>query len=287
MSTAQRAYGFARVSALKSRLMTRDEVMTLRCTTDARSSARSLESLGLDSDEKRFAKLMRRYQTVLRAYPEAAPIVRAMLQIHEVENLKIAWRAISQRIEPARWHPLLRDLSSVVHYEAAALREASSLFDLVQSLEGTNLHGVAHQVYAAHGNDLAAAELAFDRWASFEILRSVEHLGARESLARDIAVEVVHERDDEIVSRGVESYGLSPAAVDAARVLSRSTVKRHELIHLCRRAFVGQHLRLAPAIAFIVFSERDYRLASALAERDGDKDLDGVVGPIAARSASG
>lgn len=284
MSAAQRAYGFARVSALKSRLLTRDDVTAFRCTTDERASQRAAEALGLESDEKRFARLISRYRTVLRAYTEATPIVRAMLQIHEIENVKIAWRAAIRKIDSGRWQPLLRDLSDVTSCDMTALRDASSLYEIVQALERTSLHDIAREIYSVHGNDLAAAELAFDRWASLQILQSVDHLGSAERLARDIAIEVVRERDDEVVGR--TNYGFSPAAVDAARVLGRSAPPRQDLIRLCRRAFVGQTLRLAPPLAFIVFAERDYRLANALAERRGDTALDGVVESATAGRAS-
>lgn len=210
------------------------------------------QAIGVEWDEKQFGRLMSRYRTVLDAYSEAAPIVRAMLQVHEIENVKIAWRAAIHNLEAWQWNPLLRDLSAVVSYDTTALREASSLYEIVRALEKTPLHDIAREVYAAHGDDLAASELAFDRWVSLEILRSVEHLGSVESLARDIAIEIVRERDE--------------AAVDAARVLGRSAPPRQDLMQLCRRAFVGHTLRLAPAIAFIVFAERDYRLASALAQ---------------------
>ncbi len=274
MSAPGRAYGLARVSAMKSELLAPEDVVAIRCTTDERASARAAEALGIDSERKRFARLLSRYRAVLRAYSEAVPIVRALLQLHEVENVKIAWRAAIRQVDAARWQPLLRILDDLATIDIDRLVKVTSLYDVVQALAGSHFEQVARDVYAAHGNDLGAAELAFDRWASLELLDSVSGLGSAERLARDIGIEIVRERDDEIAARGVTAYGLSPAAAEAARVLGPAAPPRRELMRLCRRAFIGQTLRLAPPVAFIVFAEHDYRLSNALAERRGDADLD-------------
>jgi hypothetical protein len=287
MNTPGRAYGFARVSAMKSTLLTPEDVVAIRCTTDARASDRAAAALEIDEEPKRFARLISRYRSVLRAYVEADPIIRRMLQLHEVENVKLAWRAAIRKIEAARWQPLLRNLEELATIDAARLGSANTLYEVAQSLARTPFEEVAESVLGAHGDDLAAAELAFDRWASVRLLDSVSLMGEAEHLARDIIIELVRERDDELAARGVIAYGLSPEAAAAARALGSFPPPRRDLIRLCRRAFVGQSLRLAPAVAYMVFAERDYRLSIALAERRGSAELDPLLDRIAARSAAG
>ena len=277
-----RAYGFARLSAQRSGLLAHDDIAAMRFTTDDAASARTARSLGIATEEQRFERLVGRYRAILNCYPDARPLIRALLGLHEIENVKLGWRAIARRIDAARWTPLWRDLHELANVSIDVFRQAHTLYDAVERLAKTPFAGIARDVYTAHAADLGSAELAFDRWASQRVVEEAARLRRRESLAQQIAEGLVHERDIEIERRGLVAYGLSAEAVEAARVLPHRR-RWPDLLLLCRRAFRGQAKSLAPAIAFAAFAERDDRMARTLTERQGDSSLDGAVDRVMGR----
>ncbi len=270
---------------MKSRLLTHEEAVALQCTTDEQSSLRAAAALGIETEAKRFARLISRYRVVLHSYPDGERLIRGMLQLHEIENLKIAWRGVTHNIDARRWSALWRGLEDLGTLDIERLRPATLLYDLAESVADTPFGEVAREVYRTRQNDLASAELAFDRWASQQLLNRASELEAQEQLARDIVTEVVRERDDEIARRGATAYGLSEDAIEAARVLPRR-LHRQDPMRLCQKAFVGQVTRLGPALGFLVFAERDYQLATALVERRGESALDGSLDRIIGRSTA-
>ncbi|HEX9163254.1 MAG TPA: V-type ATPase subunit [Thermoanaerobaculia bacterium] len=277
-----RAYGFARLSAQRSSLLSRDDISALRLTSDPQSSSRAASALAIDTERKRFNRLIARYRAILRCYRDAAPLVRAFLRFHEVENVKLIWRATLRDVAPERWRPSWRDLEDLAEVAIDSFPGVHTLFDVVERLRGTPFEQIAARIYRAHGTDLGAAELEFDHWASMQAVAEIESLDKSESLARQIAEAMVRQRDEEIMRRGVSAYGLSPEFVDAQRALPGRRTKA-DLPALCRRAFRGQAMSLAPALAYAALAERDYALARALAERGGDSELDTAADAVAGR----
>ena len=182
-------------------------------------------------------RMLRVYATAIRGYPHGAPLFRALLQLHEIENVKLEWRR--RRGTP-------NDFAS------------------------TPFAQIVKTVARAHGKDIAAAELAFDRWASQQLLDEARRLPRREVLARRLVELVVRERDAEIVRRGAKWYGLTSVSGIAEDVMSL----RRERLRRCRRAFVGSPFLLAPAVAVILLAEEEVRAVRALVERQGDETLD-------------
>jgi len=117
--------------------------------------------------------------------------------------------------------------------------------------------------------------MAFDRWASLEVAREATGLPRSEALARELAYSVVRARDAQMVQRA-EAFGLSPAAAAAARVLQQPR-RDSEVGRLCRMAFRGETFHLAPAVAFLIAAEEEYRSSTAVVERRGDAALDDVT----------
>ncbi len=268
------AYGFARASAQRGGMLSREATDALRYAPDEASQKRAAEAYGIATETRRLSTLVLRYRTILRCYPDASVVVRALLRTHEIENVKLGWRAVVRNVQEERWLPLWRDLQDLSSVEPEIFRHTHSLRRVVDGLIGTPYGSIARDVHLAHSEDLGAAELAFDRWASVQVVLAADRLGD-EPLARKIAEALVRERDDEIVARaGV--YQLPPLVAGAARALPSQRV-RADLRQLCRRAFAGHPLRLAPAIAFIALTERDYRVGRALAERHADRGVDPVV----------
>ena len=232
-----RAFAYARARAWKSRLLTRDELLPLLAVADAERIRRSIEPP--------FAKLMRLYHLW------QTPLTQAMLRLHEIENVKLLWRATSRGkpFDSKLWIPL-GSLATVRNERAFTLR------DLVDSLAKTPYAKIANDVLRASRDDIAAAELAFDRWASRSLLDEARKLPRREQLARQLIEALVAKRD------------------------ARQPL---DLALLCRRAFRGDPFALAPVIALILLTEAEVRAVRGLIERQGDTALD----PAFARAAAG
>ncbi|HUJ13248.1 MAG TPA: V-type ATPase subunit [Vicinamibacterales bacterium] len=232
------AFGYARARAWKSRLLTRDEVLPLLALTDSERIRRSIEPP--------FAKLMRIYQR----WP--MPLTRAMLRLHEIENVKLLWRATARgkHADPRLWIPL-GSLATVRNERAFTLR------DLVDAVAKTPYAKIANDVLRASRDDIAAAELAFDRWASRQLLDEARKLPRRESLARQL----------------IEAF-----------VAKRDARQPLDLTRLCRRAFRGDPFTLAPVIALILLTEAEVRAVRGLIERQGDTALDAAFARAAAGS---
>ncbi len=271
-----RAYGFARVSAQRSGLLSPEDIGALQMANDPNTAARAAAALGIADEQKRFERLLVRYRAIIRCYPDAAPLVRTLLRFHEIENVKLVWRATLRAIPAERWMPLWHDLDDLGELAAESFDGVHTLYDIVERLHGTLYEHVAADIYSAHGSDLGAAELEFDHWASMQAVAEIESLDRSEGIARQIGEALVRQRDEEIVRRGVASYGLSPAVVEAQRALPKCRTWP-DLQSLCRRAFRGQAMRLAPALAYAAMAERDYSVARALAERAGDPELIAAV----------
>lgn len=231
------AYAHARIRGCKSHLLTRADAAPLFTAADATAMHRVVAALRLEDPMQH---LLRVYATAIRGYPHGAPLFRALLQLREIENVKLEWRRSR---------------------------------DTVNDFAGTPFAQIVKTVARAHRNDIAAAELAFDRWASQQLLDEARRLPRREALARRLVELVVKERDSEIVRRGAKWYGLTSVSGIAEDVISL----RRERLRLCRRAFAGSPFLLAPAVAVILLAEEEVRAVRALVERQGDDRLDAAL----------
>lgn len=228
------AYAHARMRGCKSRLLTRADALPLFTAADPQAMRRVVAALGLEDPMQRLFPV---YATAIRGYPHGAPLFRALLQLHEIEKVKLEWRRRR---------------------------------DTANDFAGTPFAPIVKTVARVHRKDIAAAELAFDRWASQRLLDEARRLPRREALARRLVELVVKERDAEIVRRGAKWYGLTSVSGIAEDVISM----RRERLRLCHRAFVGNPFLLAPAVAVILLAEEEVRAVRALVERQGDETLD-------------
>ncbi|HEX7808500.1 MAG TPA: hypothetical protein VF608_07245, partial [Thermoanaerobaculia bacterium] len=165
MSRASLANANARTHAAKARLLTRAEAAPLFSATDDIAMQRVVAALGV-ADPTR--SVLRIYQTAIRGYPRGEPLFRALLARHEIEDVKVSWR----RSRHGGITPL----------------------QIVEQLAATPYAAIAATVARAHGTDIAAAELAFDRWVSQRLLDEARRLPRREVLARRLVESVVRER---------------------------------------------------------------------------------------------
>lgn len=264
MPRGSTAYAHARMRGCKSRLLTRPDALPLFTATDDAAMRRVVAALELEPPLRR---LLRVYRTALRGYRGGEPLFRALLHLHEIENVKLLWRATVRRGRADAVARLWIDLESLASFSIA---DAASTRDLAGKLADTPYAAIADTVARAHGNDLAAAELAFDRWASQQLLDAVRHLPRREALTRRLVEMFVRERDAELLRRGEKWYGLTSVSGSPPDVASMRRVR----LRLCRRAFVGSPFLLAPAVAVLLLAEEELRAVRALVERQGDESFD-------------
>jgi vacuolar-type H+-ATPase subunit C/Vma6 len=230
MISGRIAYGNARVRALKSQLFDIDMFRQLR--RDEAGPGRGTTLAGQALRDARFRHLLRCYAVLIRSYPTGLTLFRALVRLHEIENLKLVWRAHVRKHRFEHWRPFWRPLDVLEAVRIENCRDRSSLSEVVDSLRGTPYSGIAHSILRAHANDLAAAELAFDRWASEAIAAAAAGLGGTEATARDLALSVVRERDLNLLRRGVRAYGLSADAVLGSLVVLPGELPAGELAQL-------------------------------------------------------
>lgn len=242
IATGRLAYANARVRALKSRLLGPEIVRRLlraeapapeRGTTPAEAP---FDHEGSDDaaalPARRFEELVACYRTILRSYPSGQPILLSVLRLHEIENVKLVWRAIVRSHPFERWGGLWRPLGSLQELDLEDCRRRTSLHDLSIGVRGTPYEDVVGATLRAHTDDLMAADLAFDHWASASLAQAADELPRAERRAGDLVVAMVRERDLELVRRGVRSYGLSPDAIPSRLLVLRRELPRDEIVRL-------------------------------------------------------
>jgi vacuolar-type H+-ATPase subunit C/Vma6 len=228
MVSAGIAYGNARVRALKSQLFDADALRQLQ--RDATGRGTTIGSQDLSGE--RFRHLLQCYAVVIRSYPAGQTLFRALCRRHEIENLKLVWRAHVRSHRFEQWKALWRPFGGLETIRLESCRERASLSELVASLRATPYTDIARSILRAHANDLAAAELGFDRWASAAIASAAGALGGGETAARDLALTIVRERDLNLLRRGVRAYGLSPDALLGSLVVLPRELRSDEVTRL-------------------------------------------------------
>jgi vacuolar-type H+-ATPase subunit C/Vma6 len=220
------SFGNARMRARKSRLRDAWDLRRLRAggvdrVDEAAETPPLRETSRLES--ALFGRLLEDYGRILEDYPSGRPLVAALLARHEVENLKLGWRALSRRLPPARWTRLWRPFGRLETIPIASWSEASSLAAAVRSTDRTPFGSLARETFEAHADDVPAAELSLDRAAFGRIAEEAERLPRRETVARRLTLSLVFERDLDAFRRSVAFSGLSPELAGAATIrLARS-----------------------------------------------------------------
>ena len=236
------AYANARTRARRSQLFTADTTDRLLLllsrvrprevhVTELRATGDRVEDLtGLPS--RRFRELVASYRTMLRAYPLGQSLLLALVRLHEIENLKLVWRALVRQRMASPWHLSWRPLEDLATLDAGECRSRTSLSDFVNALKKTPYGAVSRAVLASHAGDLPAAELAFDAWASSALARAARDLPPGEADARDLALAVVREAELDRLRRGVRTCGFAADAIFATLVVLPGELGRDALIRL-------------------------------------------------------
>jgi hypothetical protein len=276
---------------------------------DSSDSALLLRS-GIDrtgrrlSDDFRtlYPPLVAWYAMLLRAYPRASPLWRALLRLHEVENLKLLWRAAVRGRTPyqAAWRPL-GPLAAL-----AGSDRKRSPDELAAALADTPYAEAAASMFHASGGNAALAEVALDRWAWLGVSRAALDFPGGEADARQLVRLLTLEHDAELLRRG-RAAGLDADLVAKSTVTLASECRVDALLPAaawtpgagalagalprplrriapsasgwddvllalrrarraaCRRAFVGWPYQVAPALAGLLLREEQVRDSLRLA----------------------
>lgn len=261
------AYAHTRMLAWKSRLLTRVDAAPLFTASNATEMQRVLGALEIRDP---LARLLRIYGMAIGGYPHGAELFRALLRLREIENVKLLWRLSAKPSRRDALEPLWIDLGELA---TVPRLEAVTPNALAGALRSTPYGSIASTAARVHGNDVAAAELALDRWASQRLSEEAQRLPRKEALSRRLIDSVIRERDGQLAHRGAQWYGLATISAAAFDVVAL----RRERLRLCRRAFVSSPFLLAPALATVLLAEEEARAVRALVEREGHQSLDSAM----------
>jgi hypothetical protein len=273
------ACAHARIRSRKGNLLSAADAAPLFVATDDASVERALTALRMQNPMQ---DLLDVYRLAIDGYPHAANLFRALLRLHEIENVKLLWRRSIRGVPAVTIHRRWHKLGTLATFENPP--DAASLADLAAHLEATPYGAIAASIARSHGSDLAAAELAFDRWATKRLREEARRLPKSETVARQLIELIARERDAQLALRGEAWYGLTtPQTRPSENVL---TIRRRRLV-LCRRSFAASPFRIAPAMAVILLAEEQVRALTALIERRGDGHLDDALTRATAASQIG
>ncbi len=304
------AYGYARARARKSRVIPAAVLVGLVTADQPALTIPGWRDVENDHDAAAlvsllYARLIDDYVTMIRAYPAARRVLLALARLHELENVKLAWRVALGSVPPGQWRDCWRPMGALETISRTVCE--SSPQHVARAFVGTPYEAIAEVVSSAHPGDLAAAEIAFDRWGSRELADATRALPESEGAARDLLWRIVRERDTALMERAVGPLGLAPES--AARMTtiladelgaigirrfaewsaesgaplplppritgSRSPVRtfaevlsrmRASRRKVCKRVFLGPPFCLAPPIALVLLREDEVRGLSSVAE---------------------
>jgi ATP synthase C subunit len=270
--TARFAFGNARLRAMKSRLLGPEDGPALRAAPSLAALAGALGAAppaGLRPFRlELFGSLVRDYAKVIASYPRGGGLFRALIGLHEIENLKLAWRAHGRGLAPGGWAPFWRPLGALAVLDLESFRHASSVREAAALARGTPYERAVAEALIAQDKDPAVAELTLDRFATRRLAEEVRRLPRRESVARDLALSVVREREEDAASR--RELSGRPDAPRAGKVSRQGLGALRRLRRqACRAAFLGPPLTLAAPVAYLLLREEEVRAVAALAQACG------------------
>lgn len=208
------AFGSARVRALKSSLLGPAEGRALASAPSAAAVAALVDPAAAPEaralERRSRARLFAEYAKVASSFAAGRPLFRALLCRHEADVLKTLLRALRL---PARG-PRTRfgwDLGPLSALAPGRGEDVTRESDLDALVRGTPWAEALETARRAHAGDAAAVELALDRAALDRVVAEARALPRRERGARDLALDVVRERDVDLLARRAV-FGLSPEA---------------------------------------------------------------------------
>jgi hypothetical protein len=261
-AVARRAYGHARARARRAAMLSHP-VVTAMAGAPTVTGLPGWHDLGPRDDgsvtlELAYSRLVEDYLVMRRAYPEAREGLRALLQLHELENLKLLWRAAVSGAAFADWRGSWRPLGVLQTIARESFGGAPSLASLPEALRTTPYGELAANTVRSHGRDIAAAELAIDRFGTHELVSAHDRLPGCEQSARRLLQTVIVRRDAAIDERACTAVGRP--------VQGRLNDSRPGLAALAGRIFAREPFSLAVPLALVLLREQDVQWILALSE---------------------
>ena len=328
------AFAFANVRARSraARLLGPEAAAHLRAAATPAARAAALHRLGIEGDAAdlqrgRVARLLDDYAVLARSYPVGEPLLVAMARLHEIENLKLLYRAAANGLPAERWRALFRPMGRLGTIQRADAEEVRSLRDLEAVTRATPYAEVVAAAVSGPALAPAEAELSFDRLGSRRLVEEARRLPSSQAGAGALVLGLVRERDLDAVRRAA-AYSIAPelcAATGALlagepgwghlaeiaawtpdagplglllprRLLGGAPVAdwdaleralRRRRRRACAAAFIGSPLRLAPGVAYLLLAEEELRGLVALVEAAGAPAAGSVLERALAGSALG
>jgi hypothetical protein len=209
------AYANTRVRAARGRLLRGERLVALRIadTPPARAAALLDLQLGDGTALGAYRVLMNAlaadYARVLRSVPGDRSPFLALRSRHEIENLKLVYRALTRGHPDSRWTPWWRPIGEL---ELDDFRDLRSLPELV------NRAGRYREILAAGGEPFAV-ERALDRFATSVIAAAARDSEPDVAAILDALVRQRENQDDEIVRWCRRAFLRGPFSRAAAAAL--------------------------------------------------------------------
>jgi vacuolar-type H+-ATPase subunit C/Vma6 len=272
-AVARRAYGQARARARSAAILS-EPAVTAMAAASAITNLPGWRDLGPHDDGSVtlalvYERLVDDHLVMRRAYPEAREALAALLQLHELENLKLAWRAAARGTTLADWRGSWRPLGALQRISLEQFGGLSTSASLAAALK-TTPYGKLAVVMQAHGGDAAAAELAIDRFGTRTVASAHDRLAPSERSARALLRAVIDRRDVSIFERARTTLGLS---AEAAAVMTewrpfqdRRIDSQPGIRALARRVLALEPFSLAVPLALVLMREEEVRRLLTLSE---------------------
>jgi vacuolar-type H+-ATPase subunit C/Vma6 len=271
-AAARRAYGQARARARRAAILDPAEVTAMASAANV-SQVPGWRELGSCDDGSTllsiaYARLVDDYLAMQRAYPEARDALSALLQLHELENVKLLWRAAVRGVLREEWRGGWRPLGRLESLAVERFDAPLTLASLTAVLAPTSYGRVAGAVLRAHGGDLAAAELAFDRFGTEAVATVCRRTPRSEPSARQLLGAVVARRDALIYERARTRLAMDVQAAALMTTSGRAPDARRSvpLPALARRVMALEPFSLALPLALVLLREEEVRRLVTLSE---------------------
>ena len=259
---ARRAYGQARARARSAAILSHP-VVTAMATAPAITGLPGWCELGPHDDgfvslAVAYSRLVDDHLVMRRAYPEARGALAALLELHELENVKLVWRAAVRGIAWADWRGSWRPLGVLQTIALEWFGGTLTLASLPGALETTPYGELAATTMQSHGQDVAAAELAIDHFGTHQLASVHDRLPKPERSARRLLRAVLDRRDALIEERACTTVGRP--------FHGRLSDTRPRLAALAGRIVALEPFSLAVPLALVLLREEEVRRLLTLAE---------------------
>jgi vacuolar-type H+-ATPase subunit C/Vma6 len=279
-AVARRAYGQARARARSATICSELAVLAVAAAPvlTRLPGWRDLEPAddGSATLALAYSRLVDDHLVMRHAYPEARGALAALLQLHELENLKLLWRAAVRGTALADWRGSWRPLGLLQRIALEWFADTLTLVSLAGALKGTPYRELAEATMQAHGEDVGAAELAIDRFGARTLAAAHDRLPEAERSARTLLRAVIDRRDALIGERARTALGLSAAAAALmapsvlpgrpGRTLRGRTDARPRVTVMARRILALEPFSLAVPLALVLMREEEVRQLVTLSE---------------------